>query len=104
MFFSIYYRKEDEWLLKKINEIAAGERRTRSVVIRMILEEYFEQEKKLGEILQDMGFISLEQLEEALQLQKKEKKAKKLGQVLKEQGVITENQIQRVVGLQSQTK
>jgi len=30
-----------------------------------------------------MGFISLEQLQEALELQKKERKQKKLGQILK---------------------
>ena len=100
MMASIYYRKDDEWLLKKVDKICARERRSRSAIILSLLEQYFEQEKKIGKILQDMGFVSLDQLEEALQLQEKEKKAKKLGQILKEKGVITENQIQRVVGLQ----
>jgi len=100
MYVAIYYRKEDEWLLKKINEIAAGERRSRSVVIWMILEEYFEREKNLGEILQDMGFISLEQFEEALQLQKKEKKGKELGQILREKGIITDEHLQRALRVQ----
>ena len=99
MFFSIYYRKEDEWLLKKIDEICTRERRSRSVVIWMILEEYFEREKNLGEILQDMGFISLEQFEEALQLQK-EKKGKKLGQILREKGIITDEHLQRALRVQ----
>jgi len=104
MMASIYYRKDDEWLLKKVDKICARERRSKSAVILSLLEQYFEQEKKIGEILQDMGFISLEQFEEALQLQKKEKKAKKLGQILKEQGIITEGHIQRVVGLQMATR
>lgn len=103
MMISIYYRKEDEWLLKKVDKICARERRSRSSVILSLLEQYFEQEKKIGEILQDMGFISLEKLQEALRLQKKEKKPKKLGQILKEKGIITEEHIQRVVGLQRKT-
>jgi len=97
---SIYYRKDDAWFLKKVDKICARERRSRSAVILSLLEQYFEQEKKIGEILQDMGFISLEQLQEALELQKKEKKQKKLGQILKGKGIITEEHIQRVVGLQ----
>ena len=101
---SIYYRKEDEWLLKKVDKICARERRSRSAVILSLLEQYFEREKKIGEVLQDMGFISLEQLQEALELQKKEKKQKKLGQILKEKGLITERHVQRVVGLQRKTR
>jgi len=100
MMISIYYRKDDAWFLKKVDKICARERRSRSAVILSLLEQYFEQEKKIGEILQDMGFISLEQLQEALELQKKEKKQKKLGQILKGKGIITEEHIQRVVGLQ----
>lgn len=100
MIISIYYRKEDAWLLKKVDKICARERRSRSAVILSLLEQYFEQEKKIGGILQDMEFISLEQLQEALRLQKSRKKGKKLGQILKEQGLITEEHVQRVVGLQ----
>lgn len=103
MMMSIYYRKEDEWLLQKVDSRCARERKSRSAVILSILEEYFEREKRIGEILQDMGFISLEQLEEALELQKGERKQKKLGQILKEKGVITEKHVQRVVGVQRKT-
>jgi uncharacterized protein (DUF433 family) len=103
MMISIYYRKEDEWLLKKVDKICARERRSRSAVILSLLEQYFEREKKIGEILQDMGFISLEQLQEALELQKREKKQKKLGQILKGKGIISEEHIQRIVGLQRKT-
>jgi len=103
MMISIYYRKDDAWLLKKVDKICARERRSRSAVILSLLEQYFEQEKKIGKILQDMGFISLEQLQEALEIQKKEKKQKKLGQILKGKGIITEEHVQRAVGLQRKT-
>ena len=100
MMISIYYRKWDDWLLKKVDKICARERRSRSAVILSLLEQHFERQKKIGEILEDMELISLEQRQEALELQKEEKKQKKLGQILKEQGIVTEKQIQRVVGLQ----
>jgi len=104
MMMSIYYRKEDKWLLEKADEICAREKRSRSAVILSLLEQHFEREKKIGEILQDMGFISLDELQEALELQKKEKKQRKLGQILKEKGIISEKHVQRAVGVQSKTR
>lgn len=99
MILTIYYRKEDEWLLKKIDEICVRERKSKSAVILSILEQYFEQGKKIGEILQDMRLITLEQLREALELQKKEKR-KMLGQILKEREIINERHIQKAIALQ----
>ncbi|RLE12655.1 hypothetical protein DRI96_04175 [Candidatus Aerophobetes bacterium] len=99
MILTIYYRKEDEWLLKKIDEICVKERKSKSAVILSILEQYFEQGKKIGEILQDMGLITPEQLREALELQKKEKR-KMLGQILKEREIIDERHIQKAIALQ----
>lgn len=99
MILTIYYRKEDEWLLKKIDEICVRERKSKSAVILSILEQYFEQGKKIGEILQDMRLITPEQLREALELQKKEKR-KMLGQILKEREIINERHIQKAIALQ----
>ncbi|MCD6256740.1 hypothetical protein J7J45_01595 [Candidatus Aerophobetes bacterium] len=99
MILTIYYRKEDEWLLKKIDEICVRERKSKSAVILSILEQYFEQGKKIGEILQDMRLITPEQLREALELQKKEKR-KMLGQILKEREIINEKHIQKAIALQ----
>jgi len=99
MILTIYYRKEDEWLLKKIDEICVRERKSKSAVILSILEQCFEQGKKIGEILQDMGLITPEQLREALELQKKEKR-KMLGQILKEREIINERHIQKAIALQ----
>lgn len=100
MILTIYYHKEDKWLLDKVDEVSIRERKSRSAVILSILEEYFERGKKIGEILHDMGLISLEQLREALELQRKREKNKKLGQILKERAAITEKHIQKAIALQ----
>jgi hypothetical protein len=100
MVLTIYYRREDEWLLNKVDEVGLRERKSRSAVILSILEQYFERGKRIGEIFQDMGLISLEQLQEALELQEREKRRKKLGQILREKGIVTERHIQRAVALQ----
>jgi len=104
MMISIYYRKDDEWLLEKVDEICARERRSRSAVILSLLEEYFERDRKIGEILKDMGLVSLEELQEAIDTQKKHKNENKLGQILEEKGAVTKNHVQRVVGLQRRTR
>jgi len=104
MMMSIYYRKEDEWLLEKVDEICAIDRRSRSAIILSLLEEYFEREKKIGEILKDMGLVSLDELQEALDMQKKEKNEKRLGQILEEKGAVTKSNIQRALGLQRRTR
>ncbi len=100
MVLTIYYRKDDEWLLSKLEGMGARERKSKSAVILSVLEHYFERGKKIGEILQDMRFISLEHLREALELQKREEKQKKLGQILKEKGMVTERHIQKALALQ----
>ncbi len=104
MMISIYYRKDDEWLLEKVDEIRARERRSRSAVILSLLEEYFERDRKIGEILKDMGLVSLDELQEALDMQKKHKNEKKLGEILEEKGTVTKNHIQRALGLQRRTR
>ncbi|TET60986.1 ribbon-helix-helix protein, CopG family [Candidatus Aerophobetes bacterium] len=104
MMISIYYRKDDEWLLEKVDEIRARERRSRSAVILSLLEEYFERDRKIGEILKDMGLLSLKELQEAIELQKKHKNEKKLGEILEGKGTVTKSNIQRALGLQRRAK
>jgi len=104
MMISIYYRKDDEWLLEKVDEIRARERRSRSAVILSLLEEYFERDRKIGEILKDMGLLSLKELQEAIELQKKHKNEKKLGEILEGRGTVTKSNIQRALGLQRRAK
>lgn len=104
MMISIYYRKDDEWLLEKVDEIRARERRSRSAVILSLLEEYFERDRKIGEILKDMGLLSLKELQEAIDMQKKHKNEKKLGEILEGRGTVTKSNIQRALGLQRRAK
>lgn len=104
MMISIYYRKDDEWLLEKVSEICARETRSRSAVILSLLEEYFERDRKIGEILKDMGLVSLDELQQAIELQKKHKNEKKLGQILEEKGAVTKNNIQRALRSQRRAR
>ena len=100
MMISVYYRKEDEWILQKVDEICVRQRKSRSAVILSILEHYFERGKKVGQIFRDMGLISQKQLEDTLKLQEIQKQRKKLGQMLREEGIISERHIQRALTLQ----
>lgn len=104
MMISVYYRKDNEWLLDRIEEICTVERRSRSTVIWSILEHYFEQERKIGEILQGMGLVSLEELQIALEDRKKEKIPKRIGQLLKQRGIVNKKDIQNAVDIQNRTK
>ncbi len=47
---------------------------------------------KIGDVLKEQGYLSEEELQKALEIQKREK-GKRLGEVLIEQGYITENQM-----------
>ena len=57
---TIYYREEDQYLIDKLQEKANRERKSKNACILSILEEYFESQKKLGEILTDMGILGEE--------------------------------------------
>ena len=100
MMLNIYYREEDKWLVDKVDHICLSERKSRSAVILSILEDCFERGKKIGQIFQDVGLVSFEQLQDALKLQESKKKGKHLGQILKAQGIVTERHIQKALALQ----
>ncbi len=57
----------------------------------------------LGQVLVELGYITIYQLDEALQIQKSEAKieAKPLGQVLLELGYCSPNQLIRAIQVQS---
>lgn len=65
----------------------------------------FRRKKRLGDLLVEVGVITEEQLDSALEMQKNEKKGEKLGNVLIELGVTTEQQImealQQQLGIES---
>ncbi|MCS6937103.1 MAG: hypothetical protein NZ610_00605 [Candidatus Bipolaricaulota bacterium] len=103
MQLTIYYTKDDLYLIKQIDAKAERERRSKSSVILSILEEYFERNKRLGEILVDLGKISEEKLQQALELQKKEGGTRTLGQILLSKRWITEHDLERALLLQDKS-
>jgi len=98
---TIYYTKADQYLIDKIDEKAYRDRKSRSAVILTILEQYFEGNKKLGEILVDMGKLKPKELEKALEMQKKEGNKRRIGELLVEEGLVEEKDVQRALAIQS---
>jgi len=102
---SIYYAKEDEHLIKKIEAKAKAQRKSNSAAILSIIEEHFERERRIGEILRDIGSLSEEQLAKALDIQEQEtrtmeKKRRLLGEILLDQGFIEEKDLRRSLSIQ----
>lgn len=69
---TIYFRDEDAYLIRRLDEEAEKERLTRSALIMTILEKYLEKGKPPEEILVDMGVLDTAQLEEAKERAQKE--------------------------------
>lgn len=100
MQISIYYQEEDQYLLDKVKELAKRERRSKSATMLAILEEYFEGNKRVGEILKDMKAINSKELREALSKQKTNQKGRKLGEILLARGNLKEDQLIRALEVQ----
>lgn len=100
MQLTIYYTKDDFYLIKQVEAKAERERRSKSAVILSIIEEYFERKKRLGEILCDLGKLSQEKLNQAIEIQKKEGGSRTLGQILLSKKWITEDDLIRALMLQ----
>ncbi len=101
MQMTIYYTKDDQYLIDKVDELAYRERKSRSAVILSILERYFEGQKRLGEILADMRKITPEELEQILELQKTKERKKRIGELLVEKGLVSAKDVQRALAVQS---
>ena len=52
---TIYLTEHDEYIVRLLDDRSRRERKSRSAVILSILEEHFEKDKRLGEILVDLG-------------------------------------------------
>lgn len=100
MQLSVYYTKEDEYLIKRIEAKAKSQRKSKSAVIFSILEKHFEKEKKIGEILCDIGFLNDEKLTRALEIQRKEKRHRLLGEILLDENFIDGGDLERALSLQ----
>lgn len=100
MQITIYFTDEDEWLINEIDAMAASQRKSRSSMILSIIEQFFLSEGKVGDILVSMGKITPEQLEKALEIQKKKDSNRFLGQILVDEGYIEYKDILRVLAVQ----
>lgn len=97
---TIYYRKDDEYLIEKLEEKADRERKSKSACLLSILEEYFEAEKRVGEILTDMGILNKEEVRICLEKQKKSKDGKRIGEILVEENYVKEIDLDRALEVQ----
>lgn len=100
---TLYFGEEDEYLIRLVDEKARRERRSRSSVVLSILEEYFERDKKLGEILVDLRVVKPEDVEEALRLQRNGMK-KLIGEILVERGLVESVEVERALTIQSRVR
>lgn len=97
---TIYCSEKDSYLMKQVDRKSRRERKSHSAVILCILEEYFEPEKKLGEILVDLGVLSETELSRGLDLQKSKFKEKLLGDILVDEGLIKEQALEDALMIQ----
>jgi len=101
---TIYYSDGDSYLIEQVDKKGKRERKSRSAVILSILEEYFEREKKIGEILVDLGAVKPSTLAKGLELQKTKFTDKLLGEVLLEQELIEKDALDRALMIQGRNK
>ena len=98
---TIYYKEEDKYLIEELEKKAKRERKSKSAVILTILEKYFSSQKKIGEILKDIGALNHQQLIEALSLQEdKKENSKKIGEILLEKDYIKQSDLDRALNIQ----
>ncbi|MGC9530225.1 MAG: hypothetical protein ACP5G2_06455 [Candidatus Bipolaricaulaceae bacterium] len=97
---TLYYNDEDRYLIDLVEHQAQRERKSRSAVVLSILEQYYEEGKRLGEILVDLGQVTQREVEQALQLQTQQATDKPLGQILIENGWADEQGVSRALVIQ----
>jgi len=101
---TLYYSEEDKYLLDLVDKLALQQRKSRSAVIMSILEEYFEREKRLGEILVDLGAIDPGRVAQALKEQEKEGRRRLIGEILVEKGWVRPQDVERALVIQSRVR
>jgi predicted transcriptional regulator len=101
---TLYYSEEDKYLLDLVDKLALQQRKSRSAVIMSILEEYFEREKRLGEILVDLGAIDPGRVAQALKEQEREGRRRLIGEILVEKGWVKPQDLERALVIQSRVR
>ena len=98
---TIYYSEEDAYLIKQVDMKGKRERKSRSGVILSILEQHFECEKRLGEILIDLGVMTHNDLAKGLHLQQTRFTEKLLGDILLEEEMVSPEAVERALLIQA---
>lgn len=101
---TIYYSDEDEYLIDLVDEEARRERKSRSAVILSILEEHFERDRRIGEILVDLGQVTPQEVEEALEVQRTMNGNRPLGEILVDKGLVDDEAVKRALTIQARFK
>ncbi len=97
---TLYYSDEDQYLMDLVDQKALRERKSRSSVVLSILEEHFEQGKRIGEILMDLGTLNARELEAALERQRSKDSNRQLGEILVEEGLVDASHVDRALTIQ----
>jgi len=98
---TIYYSDEDAYLVKQVDAKGKRERKSRSSVILSILEQHFECEKHLGEILVDLGVMTHADLAKGLELQQTKFTQKLLGDILLQEQLVPPEALERALLIQT---
>ncbi len=101
---TIYYQERDQYLLDKVEMKAQRERKSKSAVILSIIESHFEAEKKIGDILRDLGVITSRQLQDVLKEQQERRSEELIGEIMLDEGYVQEIDIDRALSIQSRTE
>jgi len=102
MQMTIYYTGEDGYLIQKVEEEAEAQRKSKSAVILTALEHYFEADRRVGEILVDMGRLDYRQLQKALEIQKDDS-SRRLGEILLESDMVRMADLNRALAIQGKS-
>ena len=100
MQITVYYGEEDGYLIRLLDQEARKQRKSRSAVVLSILEEHFEREKRIGEILVDLGHVSPREVDQALEVQQAGDGWRPLGEILVERGWVDEGALSRALLIQ----
>ena len=101
---TIYFNNDDAYLIGQVDAKGRRERKSRSAVLLSILEDFFESEKRLGEILVDIGVLSPSDLSKSLELQKTRFTDKLLGDILLEEEFVTPEAVERALMIQDRQR
>jgi len=101
---TIYCNNEDAYLMSQVDAKGRRERKSRSAVILSILEDYFESNKRLGEILVDIGMLNHSDRCKCLELQRTRFTDKLLGDILLEEQYVSPEAVERALMIQDRQR